>query len=198
MTPLRTLFRIAVLASAAWIVSGIPAGSAMAASCAYTQTSTLFSQWNDANLYTPFQGSTFESGASGWSWGGGANIVNGDGNTLLSATSTHSVQIPGGGTAKSPWLCVNSYTPSMRFFVRRVSGTGDLRVRGLIASGGSQLTTVTTIADATSVWSPSDVVSFPPTFTATTTGVNVQIQFVADAGTTFRIDDVELDPYLRR
>jgi hypothetical protein len=198
MTPLRTLFRIAVLASAAWIVSGISAGSAMAASCAYTQTSTLFSQWNDTNLYTPFQGSTLENGASGWSWGGGANIVNGDGNTLLSATGTHSVQIPGGGTAKSPWLCVNSYTPSMRFFVRRVSGTGDLRVRGLIASGGSQLTTVTTIADATSVWSPSDVVSFPPTFTATTTGVNVQIQFVADAGTTFRIDDVELDPYLRR
>jgi len=198
MTPLRTLFRFTVLASAAWIVSGISAGSAMAASCSYTQTSTLFSQWNDTNLYTPFQGSTFENGASGWSWGGGANIVNGDGNTLLSAAGTHSVQIPGGGTAKSPWLCVNSYTPSMRFFVRRVSGTGDLRVRGLIASGGSQLTTVTTIADATAVWSPSDVVSFPPTFTATTTGVNVQIQFVADAGTTFRIDDVELDPYLRR
>ena len=198
MTPLRTLFRIAVLASAAWIVSGISAGSAMAASCEYTQTSTLFARWSDTNLYAPFQGSTFESGASGWSWGGGANIVNGDGNTLLSAAGTHSVQIPGGGTAKSPWLCVNSYTPSMRFFVRRVSGTGDLRVRGLIASGGSQLTTVTTIADATAVWSPSDVVTFPPTFTATPTGVNVQIQLVADAGTTFRIDDVELDPYLRK
>ena len=198
MTPFRTLLRLAVLASATWIVSGISAGSAMAASCDYTQTSTMFAPWNDTNLYTPFQGSTFESGASGWSWGGGANIVNGDGNTLLSAASTHSVQIPGGGTAKSPWLCVNSYTPSMRFFVRRVSGTGTLSVKGLISSGGSQIATMTTITDATSAWNPSDVVSFPATFTATTTGVNVQIQFVADAGTTFRIDDVELDPYLRR
>jgi hypothetical protein len=195
---LRHLFRLAVLASAAWIVSGISTGSAMAASCDYTQTSTVFAPWNDANLYTPFQGSTFENGASGWSWGGGANIVNGDGNTLLNAASTHSVQVPGGGTAKSPWLCVNSYTPSMRFFVRRVSGTGALRVKGLVAAGGSQSATITTIADATGSWAPSAVVSFPATFTATTTGVNVQIQFVADAGTTFRIDDVELDPYLRR
>jgi hypothetical protein len=28
--------------------------------------------------------------------------------------------------------------------------------------------------------------------------LNAQFQFTADAGTIFRIDDVELDPYLRR
>ena len=48
-------------------------------------------------------------------------IVTGDSNVALAAGS-HAVQIPGSGTAKSPWVCVNVTTPSMRFFVRRVSG----------------------------------------------------------------------------
>jgi hypothetical protein len=192
------MVRAATLACAGVVVSGISTGSAMAASCAYTSTSTVFSPWGDTSFYAPFQGSTFESGAGGWSWGGGAKIVNGDSDGLLSTSGTHSVQVPGGGTARSPWLCVNSYTPSMRFFVRRVAGSGDLTVKGLISSGGSQLTSLTTVSDATDAWRPSAVVDFPLTFTASTTGVNVQIQFVADSGTTFRIDDVELDPYLRR
>jgi hypothetical protein len=39
---------------------------------------------------------------------------------------------------------------------------------------------------------------FPSFLVASDTGINVQFQFTADAGTVFRIDDVELDPYLRR
>jgi len=41
----------------------------------------------DPAQYTPFPGSTFEHGASGWSWGGKANIVAGDGNVALAAGS---------------------------------------------------------------------------------------------------------------
>ena len=77
---------------------------------------------------TPFPGSAFESGASGWSWNGGANIVNGDSNVALGMGS-HAAQIPGGGQAKSPWLCVSATTPSMRFFIRRTAGTGFLPSR---------------------------------------------------------------------
>ena len=83
----------------------------------------MFGPWLDGAMYTPFPGSAFESGASGWSWGGGAKIVSGDSNVALKV-GTHAVQIPGGGQAKSPQLCVNATTPSMRFFVRRVAGTG--------------------------------------------------------------------------
>jgi hypothetical protein len=198
MNPVRIMLRAATIACACVIFSGVATGTAMAASCDYTQAATVFSPWGDANSYTPFQGSTFESGASGWSWGGGANIYSGDSDGLLATSGTHSVQIPGGGTAKSPWLCVNSDTPSMRFFVRRVSGSGNLTVRALLSSGGSQLATLTTVSDATAAWGPSPFVAFPYAFTSTTSGVNVQIQFAADPGTTFRIDDVELDPYLRR
>jgi len=198
MPPVRTLVgAVIAIVVACFAAAGSPA-AASAASCSYTQTSQLFAPWQDLGAYAPFQGANFESGASGWSWGNGANIVGGDSNTLLGSTGTHSVQVPGGGTARSPWMCVNSATPSMRFFLRRSSGTGDLTIRGVVSSGTNKVTILTTISEASGTWQPSPVVMFPPFLTASATGINVQFQFTADPGTVFHVDDVELDPYLRR
>jgi hypothetical protein len=177
--------------------TGPSATPAFAASCNYTQTDQLFAPWGDTALYTPFQGSGFENGASGWSWGNQANIVNGDSNPLLGAQGSHSVQLPGGGTARSPWMCVNASTPTLRFFLRRTSGTGSITINGVVSSGTNKVTTITTVS-AGGTWQPSPIVVFPPSLTASTTGMNVQFQFTADPGTTYRIDDIELDPYLRR
>ena len=198
MLPTRTLVG-AVIASAVACVAAV-AGSpapASAASCNYTQTSQLFAPWQDSAAYTPFKGGSFESGAQGWSQGAGARIVSGDSNPLLSPTGTRSIEVPGGGTALSPWVCVNSATPSMRLFLRRVSGTGSLTITGVVSSGGRTVTAVTRIS-GTGTWQPSPVVVFPASMTASDTGVNVQFQFTADSGTVFHVDDVELDPYLRR
>jgi hypothetical protein len=194
----RMTARLCLVAGMVWIASTLTAVNAMAASCSYANVAQIFAPWQDTAGYTPFQGSSFESGASGWSWGNGAKIVSGDSNPLLGAVGSHSVQVPGGGAARSPWLCVNASTPSMRFFVRRTSGAGNLTVKFLLSSGGSQATTITTVSDPTATWEPSQVIAFPPLLTASTTGMNVQFHFVADPGTTFRIDDIELDPYLRR
>jgi hypothetical protein len=182
----------------ACVVAASSPATASAASCSYTQVSDVFAPWDDPAAYTPFQGASFENGASGWSWGNGAKIVGSDSNTLLPSAGTHSVEVPGGGTARSPWMCVNSSTPSMRFFLHRVSGTGNLTVTGVVSSGTNKVTTLTAISAASDTWQPSPIVWFPSFLTASTTGINVQFQFTADAGTVFRIDDVELDPYLRR
>ena len=94
-------------------------------------------------------------------------------------------------------MCVNASTPSMRFFVRRVSGTGSLTVNALITSGGKTVSTISKFS-GTGSWQPSPVVVFPAYLTASSTGISVQFQFTSDAGTVYRIDDVELDPYLRK
>lgn len=193
----RVLGSVALAALVACVAAAGSPAKASAATCNYTQLSPVFAQWGDTNLYTPFQGSTFENGASGWSWGNGAKIVSGDSNPLLGPTGTHSVEIPGGGTARSPWMCVNATTPSMRFFIRRVSGTGNLTVTSLVNSGGKTLSTLSTMSGS-GCWAPSPSVVFPDYLTASTTGINVQFQFSAPAGTVFHIDDIELDPYLRR
>ena len=198
MPPLRTRFTAIVVLLAAWFAAAGSPATASAASCDYTQTSDVFAPWQDFAAYTPFQGASFENGASGWSWGNGAKIVSGDSNDLLTSMGTHSVEVPGGGTARSPWMCVNSSTPSMRFFIRRVSGSGNLTVKGVVSSGTSKVTTLTTISGANGAWQPSPVVVFPSFLTASDTGINVQFQFTSDPGTVFHIDDVQLDPYLRR
>jgi len=198
MPSVRVLGSAALAALVACVAAAGSPAKASAATCNYTQVSQVFAPWADSSRYTPFQGSTFENGASGWSWGGGAKIVTGDSNPLLGATGTHSVETPGGGTARSPWMCVNSSTPSLRFFIRRVSGTGSLTVTGLVNSGGKTVSTLSTISPSGGSWQPTPAVVFPPYLTASTTGINVQFQFSAPAGTVFHIDDVELDPYLRR
>jgi hypothetical protein len=164
--------------------------------CNYTNVQPVFSPWLDLAMYTPFPGSAFESGASGWSWNGGANIVAGDSNRALNAGS-HAVQIPGGGQAKSPWLCVSATTPSMRFFVRRTAGAGSLRVQGILNGPTGKISSIAMTLVAGGTWQPSPVVLFPPAFTTilTTGDYKAQFFFIADAGSTYRIDDIELDPF---
>jgi len=164
--------------------------------CNYTNTQPVFSPWLDLAQYTPFPGSAFETGASGWSWNGGADIVGGDSNRALNA-GTHAVQIPGGGQAKSPWLCVSATTPSMRFFVRRTAGLGALRVQGILNGPSGKISSIAITMLAGITWQPSPVVLFPPAFTTIlmTGDYKAQFFFIADAGSTFRIDDIQLDPF---
>ena len=82
----RTKLVVGLTAAVAAMLMLVPTAGA-ATSCAYTQTSTVFMPWLDLAQYTRFPGSAFESGASGWSWGGGAKIVTGDSNVALAAGS---------------------------------------------------------------------------------------------------------------
>jgi hypothetical protein len=160
--------------------------------CPVVPSSTLFAPWGDPNSYAPFQGSTFESGASGWSWGGGSNIVNGDDDHLLTATGSHAVQVPGAGTARSPHMCVDTTMPSMRFFIKRVSGAGALTVTATLAGPAGFTTTIAAISGTTG-WTPTDPIVFPNMML----GKDIQFLFSSPAGTVYRIDDVEMDPYRR-
>jgi hypothetical protein len=190
----RIISVVAVLCAA---LGAAPSALAGTAACSGAATSQVFGPWSDPAQYQPFQGSSFESGASGWSWGGKANIVSGDDAHLVGSTGSHAVNLPASGTAKSRWICTDSSTPSLRFFVRRLSGTGSLTVMGQLAgSGGVSLTTFATITGS-DAWAPSPVVAFPSSIMAALAGgsFNAQFQFVADPGTVYRIDDVFLDPY---
>jgi hypothetical protein len=177
-----------LIAFAASVFAAVPAADA-AASCGYVPT-PVFAPWGDTNPYAPFQGSSFESGASGWSWTNKASIISGD-NGLITP-GTHAVEIPGTGAAKSPWTCVDSTTPSLRFVVRRVSGSGKLTVNGIVSGAGGQATTMIAFAGS-SVWQPSPIVTFPQGFVTTGTA-QAQFTFTSDANTVYRIDDVYIDP----
>jgi hypothetical protein len=175
-----------------------PVALTAAQQCAVADSSTLFAAWGDQNLYTPFQGSTFENGGAGWSWSGGASIVSDD-DRLLTTAGSHSMQIPGGATATSPPICTDSTMPSMRFFIRRISGTGNLTITGTVGNGKNAYSAALGTVSGSATWAPTPQVVFP-SYLATIVGtgsLNAQFLFSTDKGTTFRIDDVAMDPYRR-
>jgi hypothetical protein len=187
-----------VLLLAALALIAVPA-AADAATCPTASTSAVFTRWGDGNQYRLIQGANFEAGASGWSWGGKADITKDDDAHLLVTSGSHAVNIPAGGLAKSPWTCVDATMPSMRFFVRRTSGTGNLTVQGLLQTSSGKQTSVVASILGSGTWAATAPIVFPQSFIDATTvgGINVQFQFVADPGSSFRLDDIYIDPYVR-
>lgn len=179
---LRPLLAAAVLAIAA---IAVPTASA---ACAYT-ASPVFQAWGDSAPYAPVQGASFESGSSGWNWWNRSRLITGDDSPLFGGGS-HALEVGGGSGARSPWICVDETTPSLRFFLRRVGGNGNLRIFAIPADGGQPDLIATLTADRS--WQPSDIVMFPESFTGETT---VQLVFVSDPYTIYRIDDVFIDPF---
>ena len=189
---------VAVAATAACIITPATA-SAGSTTCKAAPTAAHFSPWGDLNQYKPFPGAGFESGASGWSWGNKANIVSGDDAHMLSGDGSHAVNIPSTGTARSPWICVDSTMPSMRFFLRRVTRTGPLTVTGypldqLREEGHRRDNPVPRRRVDT-----SPPIVFPEAFMneVAAGGLNTQFHFETPSGSSFRIDDIYLDPFKR-
>jgi hypothetical protein len=190
-------FVLCIVVSTCALLGVASPAMASLAPCQFGSVAPVFSPWADPSSYTLVKGAGFESGASGWSWGGGANIVAGDDGNLPASRGSHVVQIPGGGTARSPWACVDMTSPTLRFLVKRVSGSGSLVVKGQISGPSGISLTTFAVMSGSGTWQPSPIVLFPAVFTSllSPTGLSAQFQFTADAGTTFRIDDVYLDPY---
>jgi len=165
---------------------------AASASCGYSGTQ-VFQPWGDTSLYTPVPGSSFESGSPGWVFDENSRLITNDSSPLLGIAGSRSLEVGGSrhGELHSPQICVDATTPSMRFFLRRVSGSGSLTVNSVLS--GSQIeTTVATFAGA-SAWAPSASVVFPNW--GLTGNLTAMFKFETDAGTVYRIDDVYIDPY---
>jgi len=180
------------LAVAAFAVVAFNAQAA-SASCGYSGTQ-VFQPWGDTSLYAPLQDSSFEAGAPSWTLNTKASVVSGDSNPLLGVAGSRSVEITGGGSAKSPSMCVDATTPSIRFFVRRTSGTGNLAITGTLQSGPiSGLIVKVGTVTGTGSWTPSPVLALPASML--TGSLTARFVFTADQGSTYRIDDVYIDPW---
>jgi hypothetical protein len=120
--------RILFAAAAAAMALLAPAGTAnagllsqSAGPCPSYPMSQPFAKWLDPMSYTLAPGGSFES-SSGLTFTGGAKIVAGNESSQLnSATDSHSVLIPQGGTVTTGPICVGLDKPTVRFFAKRPS-----------------------------------------------------------------------------
>lgn len=197
---IHSRLRAGVARVAALTCFGVLASTGVAfASCPAPPVSTPFSQWGDTNHYYLVPGGSFEGTSDQIRWTlSGASLT--PGNEPFYADNSgdsQSLTIPAGGTATSPFFCVDDTMSSLRFFAQEASAGSDLQVQVVVQTpNGNQTVPLADLADGSmSSWAPTNPIadggSVPPGAT-----LSIALQFsVPQTSGSWQIDDVYVDPY---
>ena len=160
------------------------------------QMSHPFAEWGDNASYTLVPGGTFEPGAAAWSLKNGATIV--DENEPFAASGSHSLYLPAGSYATSPFMCVGSLNPTLRLFGYSSSASTGLTVQ-ILAKNVFGLLTVLNVGivyPGQTTWNPTKAGFFLQSLGALLTNTT-QIAFrFAPVNGSWTIDDTYVDPFL--
>ena len=161
--------------------------------------STIFSAFGDTALYTLAPDGGFEAGGRGLDRSAPARRSRGRARRSSSTASWAPLARAGlGATATTPPICVERGFPSFRFVARSlVAAKGSLRV-DVIYGADRKSRPAGTISPAAG-WAPHQSSSWPKASSRSRHGESgdVKLQFTASGGTV-RMDDVYVDPRLRR
>jgi hypothetical protein len=184
--------RSAVLAC---ILALASAGAAVAA-CPPPPVSAPFAQWGDSNTYFVVPGGTFENGQPAWTLSNAVVTAGNEPFNVSGAADNQSLTIAGGGSATSPYFCVDATMSSLRLFADQVATGGDLQIAALVQTPyGVASVPVGNLADGSmEAWAPT----LPITGNTSQIpgSLMVALRFSVPAGAaSWTIDDVYVDPY---
>ena len=194
---LRVVRRVTALAFL-WLFA-VP-GIALA-SCPAQPVSTPFSQWGDDNSYFLIPGGSLEGTADqvGWTLSNASLTQGNEPFYVNDSGDSQSLTISGGGSATSPFFCVDNTMGSLRFFAQQVSAGGGLRVRALVQNSDGSVTMVPVahlFDGSMSTWAPSEPITGDTSGLADDQTLSVALQFtVRSPAASWQIDDVYVDPY---
>ncbi len=206
-TYVRSRLRIAVSGIAALaclmllVVPGVArADNSLLATCQTPPVGTPFSQWGDNNDYFLAPGGSFEGTADqlGWTL---SNATLSSGNEpffVNDSGDSQSLTIAGGGSATSPFFCVDNTMSSLRFFAQQLSAGAGLRVQALVqtSSGVTTVPLARLVDGSVPAWAPSAPIAADTSSLADGQTVMVALQFTVRASAaSWQIDDVYVDPY---
>jgi uncharacterized membrane protein len=191
----KAVTRIAVLTGLAVLAGPGPA----LAACPAQALSTPFSQWDDGHSYFPVPGGSFEGSAEqvGWSLSGASLSPGNEPFSADGSADAQSLRIDGGGSATSPYFCVDSTMSSLRFFAQQLAAGSDLEVTALVRTRyGVLAVPVAELADGSMpAWAPTQP------FGGETRALGddcvmaaLRFSVPASAGS-WQVDDVYIDPY---
>jgi len=185
-----TIRRITALTCFAVLAS---AGTAFAA-CPAQPLATPFGQWGDANSYFLVPGGSFEGPSDdvGWSLDN-ASVTSGN-----ESFDSQSLRIDSGGSATSPYFCVDNTMSSLRFFAQQLDGGSDLHVDALVQRRYRVVVVpLVDLADGSMpAWAPTDPIDGGAGALADARTISVALRFTAPSATgSWQIDDIFVDPY---
>ncbi len=182
------------------VPGGAFASNGILATCQTPPVSTPFSQWGDNSNYFLAPGGSFEGTADqvGWTLSN-ATLTSGNEPFLVNDPGdSQSLTIAGGGSATSPYFCVDNTMSSLRFFAQQVSAGVGLRAQALVqTSNGVTTVPLAHLLDgSTPTWAPSDPIVADSSGLADGQTLMVALQFtVRSSAAIWQIDDVYVDPY---
>lgn len=193
--------RLTVLVMATMIVAfalGAYASSAGAA-CSYPDAEQVFTPYKDKAYYQLAPDGAFQSGGSGWTLEGGAELVlepgvRGHGG-LQEETA---VSLPFGATVTSPPFCVDETTPNFRFMMRNVGDKGG-KIRVTVSYENTRKAVKAKNSDVHSddleEWVPTPSLKLE---TGDEEERAARITFTSkDPKSEYLVDDVYVDPFAR-
>jgi len=201
-TPGAHMLAVAALVVALAAPTGAAADGVLAA-CPSATYEQPFAPWLDFASYVLAPDGGVESGAAGWSLGGGAAVAAGNESfSVHGAGDTSSLSLPSGSTATTSDMCVDASSPDLRLFVRNTGSLlSTLKVEVLYTDllGQPRALPVALLA-AGSTWQPTLPVLFlanlgaPPLVTDGTTSVAFRFTPLG-SWSGWRIDDLYVDPF---
>jgi hypothetical protein len=175
------------------------AGAAFA-SCPAQPVSTPFSQWGDTSSYFLVPGGSFEGtpDQAGWSLSNASLTPGNEPFQVGGGSDNQSLTINGGGSATSPYFCVDATMRSLRFFTQQVTAGSDLQVQALVQTPDGVMTVpVADLADGSSpAWAPTQPINGDTSAIPSGDSLMVALQFVVPASAgTWQLDDIYVDPW---
>jgi hypothetical protein len=167
--------------------------------CNESALSHPFAQWGDSSSYELAPGGDFENSASGWTLGGGAKlIIGGEPYGASGAVGSHSLALPPGASAQSPFTCVNASYPTFRFFARNEGLASTVLAQVVYKTLLGTVTVPVGIVALSGEWKPT----LPMLTGSVVAGVlsggtaHVALRFTVLTGRS-DIDDVFVDPRMK-
>ncbi len=170
------------------------------ASCPAQPLSSPFSQWGDANSYFLIPGGSFEGTPDqvGWTLNNATLTAGNEPFGVGGPSDAQSLAIQAGGSATSPYFCVDDTMSDLRFFAQQVSAGSDLRIRALVQTADGVMTVpVADLADGSMpAWAPTQPITGDTAAIPDGASIMVALRFSvpATAGA-WQLDDIYIDPW---
>jgi hypothetical protein len=191
----------AIVAVAALTFLGVLGSTGVAlASCPSQPVSSPFTQWGDSNDYFLVPGGSFEGTADqvGWTLSNASLTSGNESFNVNDPGDQQSLTINGGGSATSPYFCVDDTMSGLRFFAQQAGAGTDLRVKALLQNSDGSVTAVqlADLADGSMpAWAPTDSLGGSGHLPAGSS-LMVALRFRAPISSgSWQIDDIYVDPY---
>jgi hypothetical protein len=170
------------------------------AACPAQPVSTPFSQWGDTSNYFLIPGGSYERTADqvGWSLSNAVLTAGNEPFEVNSSGDTQSLRINAGGSATSPFFCVDNSMPDLRLFAQQVAAGSDLKIEARVQTPyGVSTYPVADLADGSMAsWAPTGPITGDSGRIPDGSTLMVALRFEVPAGAgTWQIDDAYVDPY---